>query len=374
MNISIVSKNLKGEYILVGSNYEKEIEKTVEEIMEKLRKENKINMKYKNRYIEYSSLKDFSNEIIGYIKIEFEIERIVAEKREYFIKSIFIYSIATMLIIAVLMVVFNKIVIKFINSIVNKLKEDSKELVNNAEDVSESSKNISELSTELMNAVEETSSTLYEFDTTIKNNMENSRSASELSEAAKESAENGEEAVKEFKVSMDNIKNSSKDIGKIINVIDDIAFQTNILALNAAIEAARAGEAGMGFAVVAEEVRKLAQKCGNAAMESSDIIEKNMEFSETGDKVLKKVLLASIDIINNTEKVNQIMSNIVIAGNEQNKGVDVIKKAVNKMEKIVKQTKKSSEGSAETSEKLFVEIDNIKNIVDELIEFVEGKK
>ena len=109
MNISIVSKNLKGEYILVGSNYEKEIEKTVEEIMEKLRKENKINMKYKNRYIEYSSLKDFSNEIIGYIKIEFEIERIVAEKREYFIKSIFIYSIATMLIIAVLMVVFNKI-------------------------------------------------------------------------------------------------------------------------------------------------------------------------------------------------------------------------------------------------------------------------
>lgn len=130
----------------------------------------------------------------------------------------------------------------------------------------------------------------------IQQNNANIRQATQLSEHTTEAAERGNLEMQEMINVISEVKKSSDRIAKIIKVIDDIAFQTNILALNAAIEAARAGDAGLGFAVVAEEVRNLAQRSAQAAKDTTGMIESNIELSANGVSVTEKVKEALSEI------------------------------------------------------------------------------
>ena len=132
----------------------------------------------------------------------------------------------------------------------------------------------------------------------VHQNRENTQQTASLAKQAKQFAEKSNDEMHKMSQSMSELKNSSNEIAKIIKVIDEIAFQTNILSLNAAVEAARAGSHGKGFAVVAEEVRNLAARSAKAASETTDLIESTIAKVNTGTKIERSGLLQRVSIIN----------------------------------------------------------------------------
>lgn len=233
-----------------------------------------------------------------------------------------------------------------------KLEDTAKPVALCVETLSSSSQRLAESNSEQASSIEETSSTLEECSSMIQQNNENTKQAAQLGAQTKASADRANEEMKNMMSSMNEIKKSSDQIAKIINVIDDIAFQTNILALNAAVEAARAGDAGMGFAVVAEEVRNLAQRSAQAAKDTAAMIEANIDLSEKGVHASQIVQGALSQIASETKKVTELMDEISAASQEQTQGISQINKAIAQMEKAIQQNASTAEEVAAASEEI----------------------
>ncbi|MDD3014563.1 MAG: methyl-accepting chemotaxis protein [Candidatus Gastranaerophilales bacterium] len=265
---------------------------------------------------------------------------------------------------------FTKPIVK----IIDNLRQNTQNISSISKQLMESSHQIAAGSSEQAASLEETSATLEESSSMIRQNTENTNQAALLAKQTKDSAEKGNNEMQEMVISMAELKSSSDQIAKIIKIIDDIAFQTNILALNAAVEAARAGEAGLGFAVVAEEVRNLAQRSAQAAKDTASIIESNMNLSEKGVELTKKVNNSLSEIDLQALKVNQLLDEITNASREQAQGITQINKAVIHMEKAVQSNASISQESAENSEKLAFQAMDLKVIVTDLVKLIGGSK
>jgi methyl-accepting chemotaxis protein len=250
-----------------------------------------------------------------------------------------------------------------LNNVMSNINAASEQVASGARQVSESSIALSQGSTEQASSVEELSSSLEEISVQTKQNAENAKQANYLAETAKENANTGNEQMKEMLKAMDEINESSSNISKIIKVIDDIAFQTNILALNAAVEAARAGQHGKGFAVVAEEVRNLAARSAKAAKETTGMIENSIKKVDGGTKIANQTAEALTKIVSDITKVANLVGDISNASTEQSAGIAQVNQGVIQVSNVVQTNSATSEESAAASEELSGQAEMLKDQV-----------
>ena len=178
--------------------------------------------------------------------------------------------------------------------------------------------------------------------------------------------------LEEMVQSMKEINTSSEKISKIIRVIDEIAFQTNILALNAAVEAARAGEAGMGFAVVADEVRNLAHRSAQAARDTAALIEESIAKSNEGNKKLQLVAASIQQVTGSATQVKVLVDEVDVGSQEQARGIEQIAAAVIQLETVTQRSAASAEESAAASEELAAQAQTLYDVAERVRALVGG--
>ena len=235
-----------------------------------------------------------------------------------------------------------------------------------AGEISGSSHCLAEGAAEQAATLEETSASLEELSSMTKRNGDNAQKAYELARHTRAAADKGIGDMQSMSTAMSALKESSNDIAKIIKTIDEIAFQTNILALNAAVEAARAGESGMGFAVVAEEVRNLAQRSAQAAKETAVKIDGAISKTAQGVEISDKVAQTLGEILAKARGVDELAAEVANASNEQTQGILQINAAVGEMDKVTQSNAANAEQNAAAAEELNAQSILMKEAVGEL--------
>lgn len=252
------------------------------------------------------------------------------------------------------------------------LHEASTQVTAAAGMVSSASQGLAEGASSQAAALEETSASMEELSSMTKRNAEHAATAKTLSTETRTAADTGNGHMTDMRRAMDAIKGSSKDISAIIKTIDEIAFQTNILALNAAVEAARAGEAGAGFAVVAEEVRALAQRSATAARETATKIEDSIARSEHGAAISNKVADSLNVILEKVRSVDSLVGEIATASQEQNQGLGQINSSVGQIDRITQANAANAEETAASAQELSAQAHMLNDSIAQLHRLVGG--
>ena len=252
------------------------------------------------------------------------------------------------------------------------LTSHSSELASAAGQIAGASQTLAQGASEQAASLEETSASGAEITSMTRQNAEHSKSAAEYMRQVDGRVAEANRTLEEMVASMTEINASSDKIARIIKVIDEIAFQTNILALNAAVEAARAGEAGMGFAVVADEVRNLAQRSAQAAKDTAGLIEESIARSNEGSSKLSKVSSAIKAITESAASVKTLIDEVNCGSQEQARGIEQISKAISQMEMVTQRSAASAEQSASAGEQLTGQANAMRDVAAGLFALVQS--
>ncbi|QIB67942.1 methyl-accepting chemotaxis protein [Aminipila butyrica] len=247
--------------------------------------------------------------------------------------------------------------------VIGEIKESSSLISSHAEQMASGAMLISEGATEQASAIEELSAEINEIHTSMNHAADKADEAGQKSEKAAGEVESGNEKMKELLYAINEISESSKQIGQIIKVIDDIAFQTNILALNAAVEAARAGSAGKGFAVVAEEVRNLAGKSAEAAKQTTQLIENSIAAINKGTALADETGESLLEIVRSTRESSLLIGEIAQMSQTGAASVNQVKLGIEQIAVVVQQNAGSSQKSAANSEELAAQVEKLDQLV-----------
>ena len=243
------------------------------------------------------------------------------------------------------------------------LSAGAKQVARAASSVASSSQSLAQGATEQAASLQETSASTEEITSMTRQTVENTRSAAAAMRAVDLQVEEGNRTLGEMLISMSEIRQAGDEISKIVKIIDQIAFQTNILALNAAVEAARAGEAGMGFAVVAGEVRNLAQRSAQAAKETAVLIEDSVSKSKEGVARVERVAGVIGTITESTTRAKTLITAVHQCSDEQARGVEQIAKAIAQMDLVTQSTASNAEESAAGSQQLSAQAATLNEVV-----------
>ncbi|WP_295856702.1 methyl-accepting chemotaxis protein [uncultured Xylophilus sp.] len=252
-----------------------------------------------------------------------------------------------------------------LTDLVSRIKDATDSIAVASRQIDAGNTDLSQRTEEQASSLEQTASSMEQLTATVRQNAERARSASSLAVNASGIAERGGHVVGQVVETMDSISASSKKIVDIIQVIEGIAFQTNILALNAAVEAARAGEQGRGFAVVASEVRSLAQRSAVAAKEIKGLIVDSVEHVDGGSKLVGQAGSTMRDIVNAVKEVTGILGEISSALAEQSAGIEHVNQAVAQMDSVTQQNAALVEQAAAAATSLSEQASQLQKAVGE---------
>jgi len=283
-----------------------------------------------------------------------------------------VFFIAISLVVGVVMGLVVRTVNQSLRRTAVELADAAQQVASAAGQVASSSQTLAQGASEQAASLEETSASSEEINSMSRRNAENSQTAAGLVTQSQQKFEETALRLEQMVVAMGDIKSSSDKVAKIIKVIDEIAFQTNILALNAAVEAARAGEAGMGFAVVADEVRSLAQRCAQAAKDTAALIEESIEKSNGGKTKVDEVAASVKAISEESAKVKMLVDEVNLGSQEQSRGIEQVAKAITQMQQVTHSSAASAEQGASAAEELTAQSSSMKMVVERLAAMVGG--
>ena len=284
-----------------------------------------------------------------------------------------ILGLVSMVVVGALLAFFiTRGIVHALMRTVTDLASCSDETASAAQQVAGGAQSLADGTSKTAAALEETSASLEEMGSMVRQTAASSSSAATLANEGRQAGERGSQAMVELAKAIQDIKTNADQTAKIVKTIDEIAFQTNLLALNAAVEAARAGDAGKGFAVVAEEVRNLAQRAGEAARNTSTLIENSVKAADNGVILAKGVSEIVTQSTTASRKINDLVAEIAASTKEVSQGIEQVSIAVRQMDQVTQGNAAGAEENSAVGEELSAQSQTLNGLVTGLDVMVRG--